>query len=204
MIPRERLRLVFVGRVSRMKNLGFALDVLRRAGAPVDFDIYGPLAEHAAVADVERAMTALPPQIRVTLKGAVAKADVPRVLAAADLFFMPTLGENFGHAIFEALSCGVPALVSDRTPWRGLEVRQAGWDLPLDQPQAFVDAIRQFAGMTPDERHTLKHGARTLAGRYVADTRAEDAIRRMFTAILADSKAETPTESASTAVSAVR
>ena len=35
-------------------------------------------------------------------------------------FLLPTGGENFGHAIFEALSCGVPALISDRTPWRDL------------------------------------------------------------------------------------
>ena len=185
-----RLRLVFVGRVSRVKNLGFALDILHRANVPLDFDIYGPLADRSAVADIRRAMTALPPHIRITLKGEISNADVPRVMASADLFFMPTLGENFGHAIFEALSCGVPVLISDRTPWRDLHVQQAGWDLPLDQPQTFVDVIRQLANMTKADRRALQRGARSLAERHVADTNAPDAMRRMFAAILADSSAE--------------
>ncbi|RMG75161.1 MAG: glycosyl transferase family 1, partial [Bacteroidetes bacterium] len=60
---------------------------------------------------------------------------------------LPTLGENFGHAIFEGLLAGLPVLISDRTPWRGLEAREIGWDLPLEQPEAFVRAIQQAVDM---------------------------------------------------------
>ena len=61
-------------------------------------------------------------------------------------FFFPTLGENYGHVIYEALDSGCPVLISDQTPWRGLSEVGAGWDLPLDKPDLFRQACkRSFA-----------------------------------------------------------
>ena len=31
---------------------------------------------------------------------------------------LPTRGENFGHVIFEAISNGLPSMISDKTPWK--------------------------------------------------------------------------------------
>lgn len=56
---------------------------------------------------------------------------------------LPTKGENFGHAIFEALNLGKPVLISDQTPWRNLSAAGAGWDLPLDSQDAFVEALQE-------------------------------------------------------------
>ena len=55
-------------------------------------------------------------------------------MAANDLFFLPTRGENFGHVIAEALSVGTPVLISDQTPWRKLAAVGLGHDLPLAVP----------------------------------------------------------------------
>ena len=48
---------------------------------------------------------------------------------------MPSLHENFGHATVEAWAHGRPVLLSDRTPWKGLDALQVGEDLPLDRVQ---------------------------------------------------------------------
>jgi glycosyltransferase involved in cell wall biosynthesis len=64
-----------------------------------------------------------------------------------DLFFLPTLGENFGHIILEAFCAGCPVLISDQTPWRDLEEKGVGWDLPFDQPELFREVLQRFAGM---------------------------------------------------------
>ena len=50
---------------------------------------------------------------------------------AHDLFVFPTLGENFGHVIYESLMCGTPVLVSDNTPWLP-DKKGALTVLPLD------------------------------------------------------------------------
>ena len=63
------------------------------------------------------------------------------------LFFFPTLGENFGHVIIEALVAGCPILISDQTPWRNLETAGVGWDIPLDQPEKFTELLQQCVDM---------------------------------------------------------
>jgi glycosyltransferase involved in cell wall biosynthesis len=181
----DRCRLVFVGRIARVKNLAFALDVLRAVCVPVDFDIYGPISEPDYWSECARIIQQLPQNVRVIHKGAISNADVPAEIWSADLFFLPTLGENFGHAIFEALSCGVPVLTSDQTPWQDLEAKQAGWSLPLANHGAFAAAIELLAAMKPEQREVLRRGARTLA-ESSAEVDAVEANRRLFATVLGE------------------
>lgn len=45
----------------------------------------------------------------------------------AELFVLPTLNENFGLTVGEALAAGIPAIATKGAPWRGLEVEGCGW-----------------------------------------------------------------------------
>ncbi|HXQ80515.1 MAG TPA: glycosyltransferase [Opitutaceae bacterium] len=54
----------------------------------------------------------------------------PPPYGIASLFLLPSHSENFGLSIAEALAHGVPALVTDTTPWSGLNQAGAGWCVP--------------------------------------------------------------------------
>jgi glycosyltransferase involved in cell wall biosynthesis len=54
-------------------------------------------------------------------------ANRPPPYAVASLFLLPSHSENFGLVIAEALAAGVPALVTDTTPWTGLAGNGCGW-----------------------------------------------------------------------------
>lgn len=54
----------------------------------------------------------------------------PAPYAVASLFLLPTHSENFGLVIAESLAAGVPTLITDTTPWLGMNVRRAGWCAP--------------------------------------------------------------------------
>jgi glycosyltransferase involved in cell wall biosynthesis len=54
-------------------------------------------------------------------------AGQPPPYGVASLFVLPSHSENFGLVIAEALAAGVPALVTDTTPWSGLVRESAGW-----------------------------------------------------------------------------
>jgi glycosyltransferase involved in cell wall biosynthesis len=184
-------RLAFLGRISRVKNLHYALDVLRSVRAPVVFDIYGPPSEADYWSECARIIADLPDNVSVSHRGAISNSSVPATLARYDLFFLPTLGENFGHAIFEALASGVPALISDRTPWKALEQRQAGWSLPLAEPQRFAAAIESLAAMSEEQRLRLRQGARRVAAEMATETTAIARNREMFHMLLGRTKPET-------------
>lgn len=139
------LRVVFLSRISPMKNLDYALRILAEVGSAVDFAVYGPPEDQAHFAHCRKLSEALPAHVRVEWHGAVAPSDVAATLARYDLFFLPTRGENFGHVIAESLGVGTPVLLSDTTPWRGLAAAGVGHDLPLDAPERFVAAIEAAA-----------------------------------------------------------
>jgi glycosyltransferase involved in cell wall biosynthesis len=63
----------------------------------------------------------------------------PPPYAIASLFLLPSHGENFGLSIAEALASGVPALVTDTTPWTGLNRTGSGWCVPWGD---YAPAIR--------------------------------------------------------------
>src|SRR5690606_28517319 len=100
----------------------------------------------------EKLVAQLPPHIEISWRGEVDPVDVPRIMAAHDLFFLPTRGENYGHVVAEALGAGVPVLLSDRTPWRGLAALGVGHDLSLAEPSIFVSEIERMAAASPRER----------------------------------------------------
>lgn len=157
------LRLVFLSRISPMKNLSFALQVLSLVKVPVAFHIHGPSEDTNYRAECDALAAALPGHIEVHWHGTANPVDVPSFMANADLFFLPTLGENYGHVIAEALSVGTPVLISDATPWRNLARAGVGDDLPLGDPGPFVAAIERAAAMSPAARQERRELAFNFA-----------------------------------------
>jgi glycosyltransferase involved in cell wall biosynthesis len=177
--PADELRAIFVGRIAPIKGLDFALAALARVKSRIAFEICGPPEDAGVYAHCRALAEKLPSHVRVVWRGALSGEAVVEALGRSDLFFLPTGGENFGHAIFEALSCGAPALISDQTPWRGLPAIKAGWDLPLTNPDAFVAAIDAYAALPAQARAEWREGARACARAYVEKSGAAEASARL-------------------------
>ena len=158
-----RLRIVFLSRIDRKKNLDYAIKIMNGVRAPVTFDIIGPVGDPVYWDECQELIWRLPAHIEVRGLGAIRNADVPATLAEYDLFLLPTRGENFGYAIFDALEVGLPVMLSDLTPWQDLERIGAGWSLPLAEPDRFAAAIDRMAALAPAERIALRRAARSLA-----------------------------------------
>lgn len=141
------LNAVFVSRLSPMKNLAGALSMLGGLKGEVVFDIYGPLEDMVYWEKCQNIIKKLPASVRVQYRGMISHDKVAEVFQSYDLFLFPTLGENFGHVIIEALVAGCPILISDQTPWRDLEAAGVGWDIPLDQPEKFTTILQQCVEM---------------------------------------------------------
>ncbi|MGH3241546.1 MAG: glycosyltransferase, partial [Spirillospora sp.] len=107
--PPGSFRLVHLGRLSREKRPDLALTTmreLRRRGVSVHLDVVGSGPLQAALRALA-AREALP----VRFHGHVhRRADVVRLLAAADVALATCPVESFGLAVLEALACGVPVV----------------------------------------------------------------------------------------------
>ena len=181
----EASRLVFLSRIDRKKNLDYAIKVLSAVRSPVQFDIFGPVTHQDYWDHCWQLIDKLPSHVKVRYLGVLPSEAVSETLADYDLFFLPTRGENFGHAIFDALEVGLPVLISDQTPWQKLDSREAGWSLPLDAPEAFAAAIERFAATAQEKRARLRQGARRLAEASVESDDAATAASDMFRDVLA-------------------
>lgn len=182
-----RLRVVFLSRIAPKKNLDYALQVLAKVTVLVVFDIYGPIDRTPDYwIKCQELIKQFPANVSVNYHGPIEPNDVPGMFHRHDLLFLPTRGENFGHVIIESLLSGCPVLISDRTPWRGLSGRKAGWDLSLDYPVQFVSALEEYSRTESKERCEMRRAAR-LAGKEFLDLDAAIvANQNMFRQIFAD------------------
>lgn len=139
---------VFLSRISRKKNLHKALFLLSQiTEGQIVFDIYGPIDDKKYFKECETLVNALPQNIICQYKGSVQHEHVQETLLKYHFLLFPTLGENYGHVIMEAMSSGCPVIISDQTPWQGLEKLEVGWDLSLEDDTTLINVIASCVQM---------------------------------------------------------
>jgi len=137
------LKIVFISRIAPVKNLHYALKILKEYKfiGFIEFDIYGPDEDISYWNECQQIINDLDKNIKVFYKGFVEPDNIGMVLSKYHLFFLPTKGENFGHAIIEAMSVGLIPLISDKTPWQNLSKFNIGYSLSLSDKSSFYKAI---------------------------------------------------------------
>jgi glycosyltransferase involved in cell wall biosynthesis len=100
--------LAFAGRLMAAKALDVALDALQRLPG-VSLIVVGDGPDRA---QLERQSAALALDGRVRFLGRRSRADVLRILAAADAAVLSSRWENFPHLVVEALAVGTPVVAT--------------------------------------------------------------------------------------------
>ena len=172
--------LVFFSRISPKKNLVTAIQALAQLPADVHLSVAGPIEDAAYWAQCRKVITGLDDPGRVRYAGEVAGADVVGFLEKFDLMVLPTLGENFGHVVLEALAAGTPVIVGRGTPWQQIEPAGAGWLCDPADPGSIAALIERFRALPPDGRARMRTAARNLARAMVSDPRPVEDNRRAF------------------------
>lgn len=154
-----KLKVIFLSRIHRKKNLLFALQCMKQISGNVQFDIYGPIEDEEYWNKCEQEMVTIPENIKLNYCGIIGHEDVHRTFAQYDIFFLPTLSENFGHVIAEALIVGCPVIISDQTPFNDVEENSAGWVIPLDNVNKYINTINQMVQINENGMHDLRISA---------------------------------------------
>ncbi len=156
------LKLITIALISPMKNHLLVLGALQHISHEIEYDIYGPVKDMAYWQQCLLQIQQLPANIKVTYHGDVNPLEIPAILHATHVAILPSKSENFGHAIFEALSAGRPVITSEHTPWNGLKEAKAGMNVPTELP-GLQKAINFFAVMDTTEYNSWSNGAAAYA-----------------------------------------
>lgn len=131
----NRLRVLTVGHVGLRKGAGCALEVAKALHGIAEFRWVGLV----TLLDEARAKVAR----HIDLTGPVARSDIRKHYAWADVFFLPSVCEGSATATYEALACGLPVVT---TPNAGSTVRDGvdGFIVPVYDVPAMVERLRQL------------------------------------------------------------
>lgn len=152
---------LFLGRVTEKKGLDMLIDAFARTtssmsdarlviAGPIDSELRAPL-----IAQIESLQIAE----KVALTGMLSGAEKWGAFRAADVFILPSHQENFGISVAEALSTGLPALVSTKVNiWR--EIVDGGGGLAEPDTIAGTKALlSQWFAMSCDARAEMRRRA---------------------------------------------
>jgi len=150
------VRFVTVARISPIKNLKFFAEVLKNIDPSINilWTIYGRVGKDSNVKELLKVVDNCT-NIKVDVKGAIPNHEILASIKSYDFFVLPTLGENFGHAIYDAFLAGVPTLISDKTPWRDLQSKGVGWDIPLELSE-WTRTVTQLLQYSIEDRNRKK------------------------------------------------
>lgn len=111
---------------------------------------------------------------RVRFAGFAGQDRLPAFYAMADVFVLPSEWEPWGLVVNEAMSCGLPVIVSDRVGCGADLVRdgETGLVVPVGNADALAAALRRLLADRPAAQAMGRAGQRLVAGwDYAADLR---------------------------------
>ena len=148
------VRLLYVGRISREKDLDLLAAAYRRLrdeGLAVQLFVvgHGPYSKAFA--------KSLPDAI---FTGYLAGDELATAYASADIFVFPSTTDTFGNVILEAQACGVPVIVSDSGgPKELVEDKSNGLITKSHDVEDLTSAIRELV-VSPVLRERMGKSAR--------------------------------------------
>ncbi len=165
--PRDKKRLLFVGRVHPIKGLANLISAwaqLRAHFPQWQLLIAGP-DPHGHRAELERQLQRLGLSDSATFTGPVYGEQKHALLAASDLFVLPSHTESFGIAAVEAMASGLPVVTTTGTPWRRVVDLDCGWWVEVGVAP-LRRGLEQALGLSDEQRRAMGKRGRQLAQRF--------------------------------------
>jgi len=152
----KSLKLLYVGRVSKEKNLPLLADVFRelsrmRGNLHLVVVGSGPYFD-----EMKTSLSGTP----VTFTGYLEGEDLSQAYASSDIFVFPSSTDTFGNVVLEAQASGLPVVVTDGGgPKENMVPDQTGFVVPAGDSRALIDAVLKLVDH-PEDLRAAKEKAR--------------------------------------------
>jgi glycosyltransferase involved in cell wall biosynthesis len=115
----------------------------------------------------------------VKFTGFVRAAEKAQLLAAADLFVLPSYHENFGVVVLEALAAGIPVVLTPEVQICSFVLEHALGRVAKRSPDAIAEAIIEALADT-DLRIRCRDAAPSLLTEHFAPQKVGIMLRNMY------------------------
>ncbi len=164
--------LLFVGRLHPKKGCDLLVDAFRSLNPGDTALVFAGPDQVGWEKELRRRADGLPIVFTGMLTGQMKDA----AFGQADAFILPSHQENFGMSVVEALSVGLPVLISDRVNiWREIDEDRAGY-VEKDDLAGTVRLIERWLQTPEAERQSLRSNARRCFASRFEIRRAVDSL----------------------------
>ncbi len=153
------LKLLNVARISPEKDTLFLLQIMQKVKGNITLTLVGNYADESYYQECLKAAEQAGEGVTIEFAGHQPIEKLEKYYHENDVFILPTRGENFGHSIIEALSSGLPCIISTGTPWMGLAEAGAGYNLERVADE-YAHAITQYLNMNQEQYSQASVAAR--------------------------------------------
>ncbi|MFP4531680.1 MAG: glycosyltransferase [Desulfobacterales bacterium] len=155
-VPADTLKLLYVGRVSKEKNLELLPQIMRQITAMRNDIRLIVVGDGPYLKEMKTQLAEMP----VIFTGYLTGDALAQAYASSDVFIMPSTTDTLGNVVLEAQASGLPVLVTDQGgPKENLIPGETGYVVPADSADGFVNRILDMA-KNPGHLQKLKESAR--------------------------------------------
>jgi glycosyltransferase involved in cell wall biosynthesis len=161
------LQILFASRIHPKKGLELLISALgsEKINFEVELLIAGEFSDETYQNQIEGMLSQLRANVSTHFLGHQSTNELINLYRQVDLFVLPSYAENFGIAIAEALSYGLPVITSNNTPWQEIQLRGAGYIVETSVDQ-LISSITAFKNLDIYERIVMSENALSMIQDY--------------------------------------
>ncbi|WP_319405105.1 glycosyltransferase [uncultured Desulfosarcina sp.] len=168
----KSITLIYVGRVSREKNLHLLSEAYRRLVQSTPAVMLAVVGDGPYLDEMRKETADLPCIFTGRLEG----GDLDAAYASSEIFVFPSTTDTFGNVVLEAQASGLPVIVTDQGgPAENVLPEKTGLVVKANCSQSIFDAI---TSLVADPRRRVKMGQ--AARRYMEDRSFEAAFNETW------------------------
>jgi len=138
---KEKTKFLYLGRIHPIKGLDLLIKAWKKIDSKnISLDICGYYEDSKYYKSLKMLTKKLNIK-NITFSKEVVGKEKKQKFIESDILILPSKSENFGLVIAEAMSYGLPVIVSENTPWEFIEEKKCGWIVKLNE-KSIISTIK--------------------------------------------------------------
>ncbi len=170
---KNKLKIIIPCRITPVKNIFRTILSLRDLRGDVVVHIFGEVDDLTYWQKCKNEILSLPKNIDVKYKGTIRSKKLFEIYPNYDVFLMPSLSENFGYSIFEALSFRLPVIIGQNNPWIGMEKIKIGFNVDPKNVKNISEKVQYYINLNENEFKIIRQNCKLYIESYIKNVNSK-------------------------------